>query len=84
MYSKGELIEIVVPKIKHRSDIGRYMNAVRAARRSNDPKELADFVVKSVTDAAGKSHEYETDLNTLYYLASSGSESFEEIYKYVI
>jgi hypothetical protein len=84
MYSRGHEIEIIVPNRKNRSEIGHYMNAVRAFLRSNDLDELSDFVGKSVIDAARQSRPFETDANTLYRLASTGSESFEEIYRYII
>jgi hypothetical protein len=84
MFSEGREIEIAVPNRKSRSEIGRYMNAVRAFLRSNEPEKLDDFVGKSVTDAARRSHAYETDPEALYQLASTGSESFEDIYRYII
>lgn len=84
MFSEGREIEIAVPNRKSWSEIGRHMNAVRAFLRSNEPEELDDFVGKSVTDAARRSHSYETDPEALYQLASTGSELFEDIYRYII
>jgi hypothetical protein len=84
MYSDGREIEIVVPNSKSRSEIGRYMNAVRALLQTNDPEELSDFVGKSVLDAARRAHPYETDPEALYQITSTGYETFEEIYKYVL
>jgi len=84
LYSEGEAKSIIPADSKNRSAVGKFMNAVRTFLTTNDPKSLAPFVGKSIRDIAGKRHRFETDENVLYALASTGSESFEEIYMYVI
>lgn len=63
---------------------GRYLAATKRFRDSNDNSHLAEFVGRSVRDVNGKLHEFETDENTLYRLAASGSELFEDIYRLII
>lgn len=60
---------------------GQYLNAVGKFIRTNDASHLAGFEGKSVRDAKGKLHPFETDPNTLYRLYHSGDEPFEVYYK---
>ena len=84
LYSEGEAKRVIPADSKNRSAIGKFMNAVRSFLNTNDPKHLAPFAGKSVVDIPGTRHRFETDENVLYRLASTGSESFEEIYEYLI
>lgn len=84
LYSDGKAIKVVIADQKDISAVGTFMHAVRVFLTSNNPAELKPFVGKSVKDILGEKHPFETDENTLYSLASLGSESFEEIYRYVI
>lgn len=62
---------------------GRYLAAFKSFINSSDSEFLADFVGLSVRDAKGKSHPLETDENTLYRLAASGGEIFEDVYRLI-
>lgn len=63
------------------SVIGRHNEAIRAFLETNDITRLAPFEGISIRDAKGKLHLLETRPNTLYRLAASGSEGFEQIYR---
>ena len=63
---------------------GLYLNAVKAFSSSSDIDFLADFVGRSVTDAAGKTHPFETRPNVLHRLLHGGEEQFHDIYRLVI
>lgn len=65
------------------SMVGQYRNAVAKFLTTQDESLLAPFVGVSVTDLSGKSHPFETDLNTLYELSLMGSGTFEQIYRLV-
>jgi hypothetical protein len=80
LFSKGEAVNIIPADRKTRSEIGKYLNAVRAFLRSNKPAKLAKFKGKSAIDVTGEAHPYETDPNTLYRLNRAGSEAFDEFY----
>jgi hypothetical protein len=62
---------------------GKYLNAVKAFLNSNDVGFLLPFRGRSVIDAKGQTHLFETDPNTLYRLAHAGSEAFHEIYRLI-
>ena len=62
---------------------GRFLAAFKRFINSNDSEFLDEFVGLSVRDAKGKLHPFETDPDTLYRLAASGSEIFEDIYKII-
>ena len=83
IYSNGEAKPIVLGTFRHASKAGRYMSAVRKFLQRNNPAALKPFIGKSVTDINGKAHVFETDPNTLYRLDASGTQSFEEIYRYI-
>jgi hypothetical protein len=83
MFSYGRQV-IVRVKSRSASQIGRYMAAVRIFLNTNDPAGLANYSKRSVKDAAGKLHPFETNPNTLYRLSSAGGEPFEEVYRIVI
>ena len=63
---------------------GRYMAAIGKFLRNNNPASLKSFIGKSVTDASGEKHPFETNLNALYRLAARGTESFEQVYRIII
>lgn len=62
---------------------GRFLAAFKRFINSNDSEFLDEFAGLSVRDAKGKLHPFETDPDTLYRLAASGSEIFEDIYKII-
>ncbi len=82
-YSDGEAIVVSV-RPDQADTIGRYMSAVGRFLESNDLAFLDPFVGEAVTDAAGKTHPFETDPNALYRLAETGGSSFEDIYRIVV
>ncbi|MGH7121382.1 MAG: hypothetical protein ACREFP_20735, partial [Acetobacteraceae bacterium] len=78
----GEAIVVTVrPNAAH--EIGAYMSAVGQFLGSNDPRVLAPFRRKWITDTSGKAHPFETDPNTLYELEGTGAETFEDVYRIV-
>ncbi len=82
LYSAGAAIVVnVSPAIA--SEIGAYMSAVRRFLETNDTDHLAPFAGKSIRDAAGRKHPFETRPNVLYRLSASEAESFEDIYRIV-
>lgn len=60
---------------------GKHLAAIKAFLASNEFSHLLPFVDQSVVDAAGVSHPLETDPNTLYRIAASGTEVFHEVYR---
>jgi hypothetical protein len=84
LYSDGKANQVVLADPKAISAVGTFMHAVRVFLSSNNPAGLEPFIGKSIKDISGKKHRFETDPNTLYRLASTVSESFEEIYRYII
>jgi hypothetical protein len=83
IFSGGKSLAITVTS-KSASLIGRYMSAVGQFLKTNNPEFLAEFKDRSVKDASGKLHQFETNPNALYRLASAGGEPFEDIYRIVI
>jgi hypothetical protein len=84
LYAEREARSVIPAEGKNRSAVGKFMNAVKAFLRTNDPAALAPFAGKSVRDIAGKQHRFETDPHELYRLASIGTEKFEDIYKFIV
>lgn len=84
VYSQGEAFPIILGKMRQASKVGSYMAAVRRFLRTNDAAHLAAFVRKSATDIKSKKHVFETNPNTLYRLAASGADTFEQIYRIII
>lgn len=84
IFANGIAIIIIVANRQTASVVAFFMGAVGRFLRSNDPAELAFFVGKSVRDIDGKVHQFETDPETLYRLAHTGSESVEDAYRYVL
>ena len=83
IYSEGEAKTLIPADRRNRSLVGKYLNAVKAFLRTNKSERLAAFKNRSVRDIFGKRYQFEADENTLYRLASSGSETVDEIYKYI-
>ena len=81
IYSKGEARTVLLRGGAQWSTAGRYMAAVKAARRQNDPSLLDRFRGAAVIDVTGREYPLETNLNVLYRLPLEQEESFEDIYK---
>lgn len=76
---------IVLPRNRYQASKGaRFMSAAGRALRSNEPTEVEAFEGRSLTDTHGRKWFFETNLDVLYRLASTGSEPFEAIYRIVI
>jgi hypothetical protein len=84
IYSRGQRQLVTVGDFKTASQVGRFMAAVGRFLRSNDISHLNAFAGRSVTDIAGKNRPFETRPNVLYRLASSGTETFEEVYRIIV
>ena len=84
LFSNADRVQVVVGDFTSASRVGRFMSAVSAFLRTNNPAGLREFEGVSVTDISGKSHLFETRPNTLYRLASAHDQSFEHIYRIVI
>jgi hypothetical protein len=84
IYSQGESYAVTVATFPNASKVGRYMAAVGKFLRGNDPIHLKPFIGKSIKDAKGKTHIFETNPNAIYRIAASGGKSFEEIYRIII
>lgn len=81
--SEGEVKNLTFDDFKQRSVNGRYLAAVQQFLRSPDIDLLRPFEGRSVIDAKGRPHPFETNPNTLYRLASAGSEVFHEVYRLI-
>jgi len=84
LFSEGREHQVVVGDFDTASKIGRFMSAVSAFLRTNNPAGLREFEGVSVTDVSGKTHVFETRPNALYRLASAHDQSFEHIYRIII
>jgi hypothetical protein len=84
LFSDGRAVQVVVGDVASASKVGRFMSAVSAFLRTNNPAGLREFEGMSVGDISGKIHVFETRPNTLYRLASAHDQSFEHIYRIVI
>jgi hypothetical protein len=84
LLSDGKTIQVVVGDFASASKVGRFMAAVSAFLRTNNPAGLRQFEGASVADISGKIHPFETRPNALYRLASAHDQSFEHIYRIVI
>jgi len=82
-YAKGEGHRtIVTASSKNRSLIGEYIGLVGKALKRNDPSVLDKFRNRTIIDAEGKVHHFETDIDKLYEIAEAQEEpEFLEIYK---
>jgi hypothetical protein len=84
MYSRGRIVEVVVPGYEEAAQVGSYMAATGRFQVHNDPLVLAPYVGASVRDIRGRRHPFETDPNTLYRLMAAGPEPFELVYRVVV
>lgn len=81
--SQGRELTIEVPDFAASSRAGSYRNAVGEFLETNNADHLAPFIGEALTDTRGKRHPFETDPNTLYRLAASGLDGFEQVYRIV-
>ncbi len=84
LFSDGRAVQVVVGDFASASKVGRFMSAVSAFLRTNNPAGLREFEGMSVADISGKTHVFETRANALYRIASAHDQSFEHIYRIVI
>ena len=84
LFSDGRAVQVVVGDFTSASKVGRFMSAVSAFLRTNNPAGLREFEGVSVADISGKTYPFETRPNALYRLASAHDQSFEHIYRIVI
>jgi hypothetical protein len=84
LFSDGKSLQVVVGDFASASRVGRFMAAVSAFLRMNNPAGLRPFEGASVADISGNIHPFETRPNALYRLASAHDQSFEHIYRIVI
>jgi len=84
LFSGGRAVQVVVGDFASASQIGRFMSAVSAFLRSNNPAGLREFEGASVSDVSGRTYPFETQPNALYRLASAHDQSFEHIYRIVV
>ena len=83
-FPMAQPLQVVVGDFASASKVGRFMSAVSAFLRTNNPAGLREFEGVSVADISGKTHVFETRPNALYRLASAHDQSFEHIYRIVI
>lgn len=81
IYSQGEMRTITVRGYEAARLIGEYFAAVARFLETNDPAYLQPFVGKSVIDASGVRHPFETDMNTLYRLTQADGGDFQRLYR---
>jgi hypothetical protein len=84
MITEGAWRRVRVRGFDAASAIAQHKAAVRDFLRVRDPVLLADFEGQSVTDAAGRTHPFETNPNTLLRLMTTGGETFEAVYRIVV
>jgi hypothetical protein len=84
LFSDGRAVQVVVGDFASASKVGRFMSAVSAFLRTNNPAGLREFEGVSVADISGKTYPFETRPNALYRIASAHDQSFEHIYRIVI
>jgi len=81
IFTKGEARTISVSGYENSRLVGSFMAAVGRFLETGDPAHLKPYVGKSVKDASGRKHPFETDPNTLYQLTSGGADDFSQIYR---
>jgi hypothetical protein len=84
IYTRGKAVTITVAGYEPAARIGTYMSAVGQFLTTNNLAHLDPFVGESVQDVAGKHYFFETNPNTLYRLAETSVQSFEQIYRIVV
>lgn len=83
MYSEGRAFTVTVD-LGGAREVGAYMSSVGRFLESNDTAHLNWFEEGWVNDVRGRRHPFETDPNTLYRLAHTGDETFEQVYRIVV
>jgi hypothetical protein len=83
MYSEGRALTVTVD-LSGAQEVGAYMSSVGNFLESNDTGYLTWFERGWVEDIRGRRHPFETDPNTLYRLAHTGDETFEQVYRIVM
>lgn len=81
--SEGRWVRVRVRGSDQASLWGRYMNAVKAAIRHQDPTALDPFRNDVLIDVRKRKHRLETRLDVLYRLHAT-DPSFEQIYRIVL
>jgi len=84
LFTDGRAVQVVVGDFASASKVGRFMSAVSALLRTNNPAGLREFEGASVSDVSGRTHPFETRPNALYRLASAHDQSFENVYRLII
>jgi hypothetical protein len=84
LFSDGRAVQVVVGDFASASKVGRFMSAVSAFLRTNNPAGLREFEGVSVSNISAKTYPFETRPNALYRIASAHDQSFEHIYRIVI
>lgn len=80
--SKGEIRQRVLSGFEAASANGQHLAAVHQFLSSGQIEFLEPFRGRSVIDAKGRRHPFETDPNTLHRLAAAGSEVFHNVYRF--
>ena len=81
-FTDGRAVQLKLRGFDPASLNGAYLEAVERFLATNDYSFIEPFVGKSVRDAKGKRHVFETNPNQLYRL-TSGDDPFEQIYRFV-
>ena len=84
VYSKGDVRQRILRGFENASLNGRHVAVVDKAVSTNNPDLLLPFEGLFITDAKGKRHTLETDINVLHRLVAAGSEVFHEIYRLIV
>lgn len=84
IYSDGEAHTITISEFHYASDIGRYMAGIKRFLRTNDIDHLKPFIGQLVKDIQNKTFVFETDPNAIYRIATTGNETFEQVYRIII
>jgi len=80
LYTRGQRLKLKV-NYTEAAKAGGFMSAVGSALTKNDPAWLKPFEGKGVFDLAGRFYVFETHINVLRRLDSSGPKPWEEHYK---
>jgi len=83
-FSRGRIVEVVLPDYAEAQLWGAYMSAVGQLLSGLDPNAVLAFAGQGVTDVSGHFWPFETDRNTLIRLNLAGPAPFELIYRIVV
>ncbi len=83
MYTNAEARTVTVG-LSEAARVGAYMSGVSRFLETNDLGLIVVFKGNSVTDVRGAKHPFETNPNTLYRLAHTGDETFEQVYRVIV